>query len=430
MARTVRDTKLDTRAARDRLAARHEPYWRTLYEGAHLGYRKGKRGGSWLARWRPSHGRYVKATLGLADDVADADGETVLSFKQAQEKARAWIEEQQKPRREHHGPYTVRDAVAAYLAEMEHRGAKSVRDARTRAEAQILPDLGDIELSKLTAQRLKQWHRDLAKAPPRLRTRKGAESPNQREFDPSDPEQVRRRRATANRVLTTLKAALNHAWREGKVASDDAWRRVTPFKEADAARVRYLSADEITRLVNACEPPFRELVQGALYTGCRYGELIRLQVADFNPDARTVNVRASKSGKGRHVVLTDEGAAFFERVTAGRRGNEALFERADGKPWGRAHQTRPLKEACERARIAPAASFHALRHTYASHLAMNGVPLPVVAANLGHTDTRMVERHYGHLAPSYIADTIRRAGLGYEVPDSATNVERLRPATG
>ena len=38
---------------------------------------------------------------------------------------------------------------------------------------------------------------------------------------------------------------------------------------------------------------------------------------------------------------------------------------------------------------------------------MNGVPLLVVAKNLGHVDTRMVERHYGHLAPSYIADAIR-----------------------
>jgi hypothetical protein len=38
---------------------------------------------------------------------------------------------------------------------------------------------------------------------------------------------------------------------------------------------------------------------------------------------------------------------------------------------------------------------------------MNGVPLVVLAKNLGHVDTRMVEKHYGHLAPSYIADTIR-----------------------
>jgi integrase len=48
-----------------------------------------------------------------------------------------------------------------------------------------------------------------------------------------------------------------------------------------------------------------------------------------------------------------------------------------------------------------------LRHTWASHAVMGGVPLMVVAKNLGHADTKMVEQHYGHLAPSYIADAIR-----------------------
>ena len=52
-------------------------------------------------------------------------------------------------------------------------------------------------------------------------------------------------------------------------------------------------------------------------------------------------------------------------------------------------------------------SFHILRHSWASLAVMAGVPLLVVAKNLGHADTRMVEKHYGHLAPSYIADAIR-----------------------
>ena len=66
-----------------------------------------------------------------------------------------------------------------------------------------------------------------------------------------------------------------------------------------------------------------------------------------------------------------------------------------------------MKDACERGKIDPAASFHVLRHTYASLMIMNGAPLMVVARNLGHADTRMVEKHYGHLAPSYIVDAIR-----------------------
>jgi integrase len=52
-------------------------------------------------------------------------------------------------------------------------------------------------------------------------------------------------------------------------------------------------------------------------------------------------------------------------------------------------------------------AFHILRHTHASILAMRDVPLGVVAEQLGHADTRMTEKHYAHLAPSYVAETIR-----------------------
>ena len=66
-----------------------------------------------------------------------------------------------------------------------------------------------------------------------------------------------------------------------------------------------------------------------------------------------------------------------------------------------------MLEACERAKIKPAVSFHVLRHTHGSTLAMRGVPMGVIAEQLGHADTRMTEKHYAHLAPSYVADTIR-----------------------
>jgi integrase len=66
-----------------------------------------------------------------------------------------------------------------------------------------------------------------------------------------------------------------------------------------------------------------------------------------------------------------------------------------------------MAKTCKRARITPPIGFHILRHTWASLAIMNGVPLQVAARNLGHADTRMVEKHYGHLSTSYIADAIR-----------------------
>ena len=66
-----------------------------------------------------------------------------------------------------------------------------------------------------------------------------------------------------------------------------------------------------------------------------------------------------------------------------------------------------MTAACEAAKITPAVGFHQLRHTYASLAIMNDTPMIVVARNLGHADTRMVERHYGHLTDDYRDRMIR-----------------------
>jgi integrase len=305
------------------------------------------------------------------------------------------------------GPYTVKHCLAEYLAWME-QNRKSAKDARYRAEALIVPELGAIECEKLKAGELRNWLQQVASAPPRIRVKKGAD-PRFRELAEMDEDALRRRRASANRTLTILKAALNMGWREGKIASDDAWRRVAPFQEADAARLRYLQIDEARRLINACDADFRALVLMALATGARYSELGNLRVGDFNPDAGTVHVRASKSSKGRHIVLTEEGMRQFDWLCAGRPAIELILKKWNGGKWLKSHQTRPMREACIRAGITPPVGFHILRHTYASLSIMAGAPLLVLATNLGHSDTRMVEKHYGYLATDYVMREIRKA---------------------
>jgi integrase len=287
---------------------------------------------------------------------------------------------------------------------------------------------------------LKSWHRAIAASPARIRAKAGEKRHRDTE---GDPDASRRRRSSANRVLTILKAALTHAHGEGKViCHKDAWTAVKPFREADKAKVRYLLDDEITRLVNACPPDFRAIVTGALMTGCRYGELSAMMAGDFDSQAGTVTIRQSKSGKPRHVALTDEGRGFFRGMAAGKAGSARLFERdrvamqatreAAAKTvraaWTDSDQFRPIRTACVAAKITPAVSFHELRHTYASRLAMRGVPMGVIAAQLGHSDTRMTERHYAHLSPSYVAETVRQlfGTLGI-VPEAAgTTVTPIR----
>ena len=301
---------------------------------------------------------------------------------------------------------------------------KGSRDARYRAEALILPDLGGVDAAKLTAKRIRTWQRKIAETPPRLRTKPGEKQQYREPAD--DPDAIRRRRASANRTLTVLKAALNRAWREGEIASDAEWRRVEPYEAVEMARTRYLTIAEAQRLLNAAEPSFRNLVQAALQTGARYGELAALKVSDFNTDSGTVTIQQSKSGKARHIVLTDEGVMFFRGVTAGRNGAELVFTTKAGSAWTKSAQTRPMVDACRNAKINPPIGFHGLRHTWASLAVMNGVPLLVVAKNLCHADTRMVERHYGHLAPSYVADAIRAGAprFGTVEPGNVASVRR------
>jgi integrase len=194
---------------------------------------------------------------------------------------------------------------------------------------------------------------------------------------------------------------------------------VKPFRGADASRIRYLTLDECRRLINAAQGELRDLVQAALLTGCRYGELAALQVRDFNSDAGTLHVHQSKSGTGRHVILNVEGIALFRDLTARRANTEPILRKPAGGPWRRSNQRGPLEKACARAGILPPANFHCLRHTYASHLVMAGAPLMVVAKNLGHSTTLMTERHYGHLSQTYVADVIRRTAPQFGIDKPA-----------
>lgn len=100
---------------------------------------------------------------------------------------------------------------------------------------------------------------------------------------------------------------------------------------------------------------------------------------------------------------------------AGRALDEPLLQRSDSTRWARDLQFRGYKDAVKRAKIDPSFTFHELRHTWTSLTIMTGAPLMVVAQNLGHRDTRMVERHYGHLAESYVPEMIRKTAPSFGI---------------
>ncbi len=423
MSRQVLDSNLSTRTARNRLKARAKPYWRLIEHGRHIGYRRTPRGGTWVARLYLGSGKYAETRLGTADNITDADEVEVLSWPQAQRAAHDWFIRRQREEEGLHPDmnrkWTVADAVAEYLEWYKlHR--KAYADTKQYAEAHILPTLGSIEISKLRTEQIEKWRDGVANSAPRRRTKPGAEQ--NYGPAPTNPESSRSRKVTANRVMTILKAALNRWAKRHRLTDRSAWTDAERFPGVETARHRFLEHDEAIRFINASDPVFRPLVQAALLTGARYGELAALMVDDFKNGK--LFIATSKSGKPRWVSLTDEGRQFFEGLTTGREQSETLFLK-NGKPWGKSHQNEFMKQACVNAKVEPM-GFHQLRHSYASMTVMSGLPLLILAGNLGHADTRMVERHYGHLVQSFKDRMIEEHAPKFGIVEES-NVETLRP---
>src|SRR6478672_2204230 len=122
MARRTPDARLETRESRSRLASRGKPHYRLLEPGLHIGYRrlKGRKGrpavaGTWVARHYIGSQSYAVEKIGTADDFSDADGTIVLSFAQAQDKARSHMVRRAQSTNGTAGPLTVQAAVELYF---------------------------------------------------------------------------------------------------------------------------------------------------------------------------------------------------------------------------------------------------------------------------------------------------------------------------
>ena len=337
------------------------------------------------------------ASLGVADDYEDADGIRVLSFDQAQAKAREWAADMSA----HSAgvsrkPYTVADAAKAWLK------TQTGPTAEIHVRNHILPTLGHIVLNKLTKPTLYDWHQDLGSKAPKWTAFPKAK----KAFDINDPETRRRRQDTANRVLRSLKAILTLAYDNEKVKSHTAWTTVKPFDNTARMRTEYLTPDEGKRFIEVCEPDFCNLVQGALYTGCRYGELCTLTVEAYDSLDRSIKVLQGKTKRTKFVYLTDEETAFFDEQVKGKSQGDFMFLRSDGTEWKKDHQRERMKDACAAAKIEKHITFHNLRHTFASLLAMGGTRRELVQKQMGHSSARMTDR-YTHFEKSFEEQTIR-----------------------
>lgn len=374
----------------------------------------GYRDGWWFSRVRLDDGRYQKRRLARADDPPrTADGKTVLTFSDAQdealeaaEKIKAGIDK--APTLES-STFTVNDAARYYG---DNHDSKSLKLTLRSYETHVAPKFGRRPVAELRTEEIRAWRNKLKNSRARLRSSKAKTNYREQNEDDDPKELERRRKATANRVLTVFKSILNYARNEiDELDVSDTWSRVKPYKDVDAARVRPLDEHEARRLLKACEPHFRDIASAAILTGARYGSLAEMRVSDFELAAGTVYVRRGKTTKSRkHMKLTADGLKLFSRLTQGRKPNAIMFLQPNGRPWGKSDQCRPMDEAITKAKIEPRATFHNLKDTFVTHLIRKGLPFAHISTLVG-TSVRMLETHYGHLRESDVEEAFLEAAM-------------------
>jgi integrase len=419
MSRTLGETRIHEKAQRARLTPRDRPYWRTLSLGAHLGYRRGQIIGSWVARrFDAEKPGYVTATLGEADDLREADGCAVLSFKQAMDAALRWIDKGERgPPPAPDTAMTVRHAVEAYIERRNVRrssqtGRQLNSDAHYKLTNHVLADrIATLKLATLAESDLRAWQLRMRNVPP----------------------------ASLQRIVNDFKAALNGAFEN--------YRRLLPadlptvikfglkldapeMLLAAARENQILTDDQVRRVVAAAlaiDDDLGRLVVLLAATGARFSQLARMTVADVQPERSRLMIPQSFKGKKRslqyiRVVVGADTLAALAPVVDGRPFSAPLlehwrlrqigplkWERDNRGPWvAPSEMTRQWKRAVEAAGLPAVTIPYALRHSSIVRGLRAGLPIRLVAA-LHDTSVQMIERHYSRWITEGLDELVARA---------------------
>jgi integrase len=232
---------------------------------------------------------------------------------------------------------------------------------------------------------------------------------------------------TINNHLTVLRKMLDVAreWKRIESVPEVKWLTV-PEPAFD-----FLSFDETDRLIAAAAPEWQPMITVAARTGLRQGELLALSWCDVDLVAGRLFVRRAvargiigtpKSGKAREVHLSDQAVAAFKAQRPRSQLRDSwVFVDPSGNMLTKGECKWPLWTACKRAGLARRIGWHVLRHTFASHLVMRGVPLTAAQQLLGHATVEMTMR-YAHLSPDVKRDAVRLLDGSPNGNLTATNV--------
>jgi integrase len=404
MARSVRAPKLETRTARLKLEARKKPYTVSIAPGIYLAYRRNLRFGVWSVKASDGHGGHWLKKFALADDHEEANGESVLDFWQAQDKARLIARAGEGTGER---PATVSEALDAYEADLRARGGALGNVGRVRYN--VPSTLAARPVSLLTAKELRAWRDRLVKA---------SMAP-----------------ASADRTARALAAALSLAAKDDpRIVNVAAWKTgLARLPDAEQSRNVILPDSVVRAVVTAAyeiDRAFGLFVELAAVTGARASQLLRVEVGDLQDGtAPRLMVPTSRKGRRRQterrpLPIPPALAGALRRAASGRPGNAPLLLRTDGSHWP-ALDLVMFRSAAKQAGLDSDVTPYSLRHSSIVRQLVAGVPLRLVAA--GHdTSSAIIERNYSRHIIGDPSDALtRRAMLDLATPATADNVVPL-----
>lgn len=375
--RMAESKRLDRVDVRDNLSPRRDPYWHRLSQGRYVGFRRMTKTspGTWLARiWNPEKAptkkRKQSGGYEYPDDLPDFSHLPLREqFDAAKVAAETWF--QHLDRGGTTDVATVRRACKAYVDELRlTRSDAAADDALGRFMRLVDQDpLGRIRMNKLVPRHLAEWKK-------RVLERGGT-------------------RASFNRNITALRAALNLAHRRREVSSDLAWiEELLPLKNADRRRELYHDRTARKKMISKASPEIRPFLIALALLPMRAGELAQARVEHFSAFHRTLRV-AGKTGD-RIIPLGKDATAHFKACSADKLPAAWLVGRNDGNPWDRFAWRDQIRDAVLAAKLPKATCAYTLRHSVITDLVVGGLDLMTVARMSG-TSIAMIDKHYGHL---------------------------------
>lgn len=172
----------------------------------------------------------------------------------------------------------------------------------------------------------------------------------------------------------------------------------------------FLTPEECDALLQVAENNWHDMVFTVLRTGLRFGELIGLKWSDVDLKGKLLTIQRSivrkrvgstKSNKIRKIPLADD---LLQLLASKKRKGEFIFTDENGEMLKQDFCRTKILALAQQAGIRKI-GWHTLRHTFASHLANNGVTIQAIQQLLGHSDLKTTMR-YTHIAPETLVDAI------------------------